>query len=326
MALMPELVHATDMDFALNRSRHHVIADTGRAVSFEVWKGQPGRPVYVTFNGLLFKQSYWDPFLAQLNMRGAGVVRIAFSADPESLLFPSRADAKAFSLDGLNQEISAVLDQLALSRVTLLPLSYGAIATHFAAQHPERVERLVLLAPMIQPMDNYDSQGAATRAYLENVRVVYGEAVYDYQWTLLMEPTARRLATQRIQAMNGYVPDTLSLSTVVGGAIEKIKATRHFDLRTYAPLRLPRVDMILSEGEQDGIFQDQVDFWTKLNPSSKGNFVLMRQTQHALIADAPIGAAMAINALELLDGSPQRPFMKFEITKDGTVISQAPRR
>lgn len=262
----------------------------GRSVYFEVIKGQPGRPVYMTFNGLLYKQNYWNPFLAELNARGASIIRFSYSADPESLAVTPPSGGTPFSLDGFADEVLAVLNSLQMARVTLLPLSFGSIAIHFAALHPERVERIVMMAPMVMPTDKYDPQGEITRTLLEHVR-----------------------------AMTGYVPEAVGENRVLDGAIEKIKATRDFDLRSYAKLKLPRIDLILAKSENSNVLKDQLDFWSKLAPAAKGNFVLIREAGHALVAEAPRGAAMSADALVNADASPGHPFVSIEINKDGSL-------
>jgi pimeloyl-ACP methyl ester carboxylesterase len=262
----------------------------GRSVYFEVIKGQPGRPVYMTFNGLLYKQNYWNQFLTELNTRGASIIRFSYSTDPESLALTSSSGGTPFSLDGFADEVLAVLDALQMARVTLLPLSFGSIAIHFAALHPERVERIVMMAPMVMPTDKYDLQGETARTCLENVR-----------------------------AMAGYVPAAVGENRVLDGAIEKIKATRDFDLRNYAKLKLPRIDLILAKAENPNVLKDQLDFWSKLAPAAKGNFVLIRDAGHALVAEAPRGAAMSADVLVKADASPGHPFVSIEINKDGSL-------
>lgn len=52
------------------------------------------------------------------------------------------------SLDGLQLDVEAVVDRLGLPRFALIGISAGAVvAAAFAARHPERVSRLVLLDP-----------------------------------------------------------------------------------------------------------------------------------------------------------------------------------
>jgi pimeloyl-ACP methyl ester carboxylesterase len=291
----------------------------GRSVYFEVIKGQPGRPVYMTFNGLLYKQNYWNQFLTELNARGASIIRFSYSADPESLALTSPSGGTPFSLDGFADEVLAVLDALQMARVTLLPLSFGSIAIHFAALHPERVERIVMMAPMVMPTDKYDLQGETARTWLESIRAIWGEDVYNNQWSLLMETTVRRLVLEHVRAMTGYVPAAVGENRVLDGAIEKIKATRDFDLRNYAKLKLPRIDLILAKAENPNVLKDQLDFWSKLAPAAKGNFVLIRDAGHALVAEAPRGAAMSADVLVKADASPGHPFVSIEINKDGSL-------
>jgi hypothetical protein len=181
-----------------------------------------------------------------------------------------------------------------------------------------------MLSPMILPMDYYDLSGRATRQWLESIRAIWGEKAYELQWDLVMGPTVLTLVRTHIHGMEGYTPAGVPEEKVVSGAIEKIKATRHFDLRLYLKTALPRIDLILSEGEDNAMLRDQQDFWQKLNPSIKGNYVFIRGAGHALVGDAPKASAKALQTLLENDGSADKPFVNLEIDKDGAIVKQAP--
>jgi pimeloyl-ACP methyl ester carboxylesterase len=295
--------------------------ENGRTVFYEVWPGKPGSPVYLTINGLLYKQDYWNSFLTELSATGATIIRYSFSADPDSLVGRNPSNKqKPFSLPGIVGEIESVLNAEGLNQVILLPLSFGSIAIEFALERPERVERLVMMSPMVLPMDYYDLGGQAARSWLEGVRNIWGETAYEIQWSLTMEPTVRTLVLERVRAMTGYIPNGLSEADVMDGAIEKIKATRHFNLRDYAASKLPRIDLILSGGESAPMLKDQKDFWAKLNKGSKGNFVLIREAAHAIPADTPVGATKILGLLQVQDGTKEKPFVNFEVDKAGEEV------
>lgn len=302
----------------------YLVAPNGRAVYYQVFPGLAEKPVYLTVNGLLFKQEYWDTFLHKLNDTGATVIRYAFSADPESLGGKSASPREDFTVSGIVGEIEAILNAEGLASVTLLPLSYGSVSMEFAATHPNRVNRVVLMAPMILPMDAYNASGSTTRAYLESVRSIWGEAAYEVQWSIMMEPTVRSLVSSRVSEMEGYVVEGVSRSQVIDGAMQKIKTTRHFDLRNYLEKPLPRIDVLLTEGEDDSIFKDQIDFWEKLSPANRGSFVLMRDVTHAAPAEAPEATVVALEAIVANDGSTEKPFSKLEVSKDGKLLKQEP--
>jgi pimeloyl-ACP methyl ester carboxylesterase len=65
----------------------------------------------------------------------------------------ARADDLAYGYDLWSRQVVDVLDALGLARVTLVGHSLGgAIAAIVAGEHPDRVERLVLIAPLV-PME-----------------------------------------------------------------------------------------------------------------------------------------------------------------------------
>jgi len=64
--------------------------------------------------------------------------------------FSGRAGAFAYGYDLWAAELGAVLDALGVTRATVVGHSLGgAVAAIFAGEHPERVERLVLVAPLV---------------------------------------------------------------------------------------------------------------------------------------------------------------------------------
>lgn len=109
-------------------------------------------PVLVLLHGLGASLHTWEPWALAL-ADSFRVVRFDFpgqglsSADPDG----DYRDARTLRL------VSALLDSLHLPRATLVGNSMGGrIAWSFAAAHPERVERLVLISP-----DGFASPGFA---------------------------------------------------------------------------------------------------------------------------------------------------------------------
>jgi pimeloyl-ACP methyl ester carboxylesterase len=92
--------------------------------------------------------------LVQLDPRGVGL-----SADP--------ADAASLRVDRLVDDVEALRIHLGLERMDLLAHSAGAVlATLYAAAHPQRLARLVLLTPGLAALD-VDDPGEELAAALE---------------------------------------------------------------------------------------------------------------------------------------------------------------
>jgi pimeloyl-ACP methyl ester carboxylesterase len=77
------------------------------------------------------------------------------------------AEGEAYSIAGLAADVAAVADQLMLRRFVLVGHSLGAaVAIHFAATHPQRVEGLLLVDPN---GDQTRLPATDTKAFLESL-------------------------------------------------------------------------------------------------------------------------------------------------------------
>jgi 3-oxoadipate enol-lactonase/4-carboxymuconolactone decarboxylase len=80
---------------------------------------------------------------------------------------PSPAPPGPYSIAGLGGDVLELLDHLGLERVSVAGLSLGGmVGIWLAANHPERVDRLVLCAtaPVLGPKDMWASRAALVRA------------------------------------------------------------------------------------------------------------------------------------------------------------------
>jgi pimeloyl-ACP methyl ester carboxylesterase len=110
----------------------------GTTLAVEEWPG--GSPMAVGIHGLTANHTCWYPIarflsparrLVAYDLRGRGG-----SAKP----------AEGYSLAAHDADLLGLVDRLGIGRAVLIGHSLGAgIAVRFAAHHPERVERVVLL-------------------------------------------------------------------------------------------------------------------------------------------------------------------------------------
>lgn len=117
-------------------------APDGTELAYRVL-GELGAPVICLPGGPMHDSDYlgdlgglWqDVTLVLLDLRGTGR-----SGTP--------ADVSSYRCDRQTEDVTALADHLGLKSVRLLGHSAGAnIAVHFAAAHPERVDRLALINP-----------------------------------------------------------------------------------------------------------------------------------------------------------------------------------
>ncbi len=114
----------------------------GETTRVQEW-GQPDAPPLVLLHGFHVTSAMWAPNAADL-----GRVRRVYAPDTLGDFGFSRPTRVPRTVDELIGWLIALLDALGLPRVDLGGMSYGGwLAAHFAARHPGRVRRLVLLAP-----------------------------------------------------------------------------------------------------------------------------------------------------------------------------------
>jgi len=108
----------------------------------QVW-GKTDAPPLVLLHGFHVTSTMWAPNAADL-----GAVRRVYAPDTLGDFGFSRPAKVPRTLDELVTWLTALLDALGLAQVDLGGMSYGGwLAATFAARYPERVRRLVLLAP-----------------------------------------------------------------------------------------------------------------------------------------------------------------------------------
>lgn len=120
-----------------------LIAAGGHAV--HVVEQGSGPPV-VLVHGFAGSTFDWEEHLLAPLARTHRVIAL----DLLGMGWSARADDLAYGYDLWSRQLVATLDALGLARATLVGHSLGgALATIVAGEHPERVERLVLVAPIV---------------------------------------------------------------------------------------------------------------------------------------------------------------------------------
>lgn len=108
----------------------------------QVW-GRADAPPLVMMHGFKVSSTMWAP-----NAAAFGAVRRVYAPDTLGDYGLSTSPKPPRSLDELLGWLTRLLDALELPAVDIGGMSYGGwLAAHFAARHPERVRKLVLLAP-----------------------------------------------------------------------------------------------------------------------------------------------------------------------------------
>lgn len=135
---MPNPVASRDIYVEANGIRHHLIA-----------RGAPGTPAVMMIHGLAGQARVFDQIASRLAAR-FHVYCLDVRGRGESAWGP----VEEYGTDTYVADLEAVREALGLHRFTLIGTSMGGIISlHYAAQFPERVDRVVLndIGPEIDP-------------------------------------------------------------------------------------------------------------------------------------------------------------------------------
>lgn len=211
-----------------------------------------------------------------------------------------RIDIPGFGLSGpaVNQDYSdaadvarviALLDQLGVQQVIIAGHSMGGrIAWNLAAAHPERVSKLVLLAPDGFP----DPKAKSDKTY--EVPTLMGLMPYSLpQWALRMGGVAPAFADQRKltpQLMQRY-HDMVLAPGVRGATLERMRQTRNSD--PVARLQSIQVPTLLLWGEKDAFIPvSNAQDYLKAMPQAW--LVTLPAVGHVLHEEAPQTSVQAV--------------------------------
>ncbi|MEK7358417.1 MAG: alpha/beta hydrolase [Bdellovibrionota bacterium] len=268
----------------------------------EIVDGKPNAPVFVLLNGLVYDTHRWDPVTANLAKTGATVIRSAYAPQPENLRLLKAGEEplyfkKGLELSKMAHDLADVLDSQGISTpVQLVGLSYGSsVATEFARLYPSRVANLVLIAPLVIPLDNYNPGGRSLKIWLDSVRFwentpcsMYGsinpwlcvgqnfwyDSLYDYVYGTYLR--------ERVKSIPPGVDEAVYKKAI----FHLVRAARDFDLKLETP-RLNNVYMLVAEGDDAPLLVDQAAAWKATRAKERNAFVVFDGARHALPDEAP---------------------------------------
>jgi len=274
---------------------------TGHSVYATYQAPAAGMPTLVLVNGLVYGLDRWEPLSAPLAKSGYGILRYNFRGQSQTLRKELEGGTPEFYSSGISREnfaleLSELMSALKIKKATIVGLSYGAgIAAEFGERFPAKVDRLVFLAPLVVPLDRYDSNGSWVHMNLDALKMwwgpLWGPYVYDYYYNWIFRSYMQsRLAPDRI-------PDDMKdiAADYKEAIFHQVRAMRDFDLRTYNFEKLSsRVHMMLASEEERPALRDQFLAW-KAFGKAQGSLVYLSPSWHA-IPDAE--GALAAEILE----------------------------
>ena len=122
-----------------------VVADNKKIHYVEKGSGTP----VILIHGFLYNTAMWDRNSDELSKRFK-----VYAIDLWGWGYSQRLDAEDYSFDRYGRQVIAFMDALKIPRASLIGQSMGGgISVFTAARHPERIDRLVLVAPAVIPYD-----------------------------------------------------------------------------------------------------------------------------------------------------------------------------
>lgn len=270
----------------------------------------PGKTTLLFTNGLVYDLRRWRDLTATLEEKGYGLVFYYFRGQHRTLLAEHRQFGRPkFFANGLEggdftDEVHQLADVLRLpAQFTVVGLSYGAqIAARFAEAHPERVERLIFLAPLVLSLDKYDAQGAWILQSLEWIKLWWGPFLgplfYESAYRQIYQSYLnQRIVPERVPEELREIPDVYRESV-----FHLVRAVRDFDLRSLEFRKLPKgsVSYLLAREDDERVFADQLKAARGLPGGKLQQLVYLPDSSHA-IPDSQGAAAAGIMDLLLKD-------------------------
>lgn len=284
-----------------------------RTIYTEIAKSNIAKaPIVVLLNGLIYDITRWNPMSEKLAKSGVTVIRLSFSAQPESLMLLEKNESPAYLEQGLELEtladdVSQVLKHHGVkSKVTVVGLSYGGtVATTFAKLNPSRVKDLVLLSPLVIPLDRYDTAGQSLRAYLDTVRFWENAPCLTYGWFNPWLCTAtdywydtfyNHFYENYLNVRVSKTPEGLDAAVYKKSVFHLVRATRDYDLRNEVK-SLKNVHMVVSGAEEPKLKVDQLKAWSMIPAKERRSLAEFTGVVHALPDEAPSATADWIKAI-----------------------------
>lgn len=288
-----------------------------------------GKTTLVFTNGLVYDLRRWQDLTAKLESKGYGIVLYYFRGQHRTLLAETQQNGKpnffSTGLEGgdFTDELYQLTESLGLQKTVVVGLSYGAhIAARYAEAHPDRVERLVFLAPLVVSLDKYDANGAWIMQSLEWIKLWWGpflgpyfyESAYRQIYSTYLN---QRLVPDRVPEELREIPETYKESV-----FHLIRAVRDFDLRELTFKKLPEgsVTYILAHEDEKRAFEDQLKAARNVAKGRLQQLIYMPDSSHAIPDSQGAAAGEILDLLiqndvrlpsggaSILDGEQLRPW------------------
>ncbi|CAN5559040.1 hypothetical protein BH10BDE1_BH10BDE1_28800 [soil metagenome] len=277
-----------------------------RRIYTEISRGAAKAPVVILLNGLIYDIERWTPVAETLADQGLTVVRMSFSPQPESLRLMKETETASFMVRGLElsvlaDDVKRVLNHHRIQRaVTVVGLSYGAtVATEFAKTYPKRTKNVLLLSPLVVPLDNYDASSAPLRSMLDGIRFWESAPCLAYGW---LNPWLCTSTDFWYDSFYNYfyenylnlrvakTPPGLEPAMYKKSVFQLVRATRNYDLKVEVA-SLKNVHMVIADDDEAHLKADQIKAWDLVPFAERRSLATFTGVVHAVPDEAPTATA-----------------------------------
>lgn len=287
-----------------------------RELYVDYLKGKPNAPTVVLLNGLTYGTKEWDKFTDELSKYGVGILRFDPMAMGQTLLKYAPITA-AVQIEDQARDLHSLVQALKIeSKLNLAGLSYGGgLAMVYCQLFPENVNKLILMAPFTQPVEEQDKW---IRSQIWYIRIMQpwnsatDDELYDYFLKTLVYtsyPIAEPIALENPFKLEG-------IFRLVQG-IRKWNAG--LSLSSFPE---KSVNLIIAENDQY-VKRPVLDaFWKSVPISARASYMVIRNSEHKIPEAVPRFAAAWIQEIlndnrtilekQSFEGDPQRGIVHFK--------------
>jgi pimeloyl-ACP methyl ester carboxylesterase len=241
----------------------------------------------IFLNGLTYSTKEWGSLTDAINELDPSLrtIRYDMTGMGKTLLKDPLPVNYAISLERQVNELKGLMDSLGLKKATLVGLSYGGgVGLEFARTYPNRVARLILMAPFTEALASQDEwilrQIAGTRIAFP-LNPATDDELYDFFLRKLIFTTYP--SAEPIVMENPYKLESV---------FRMVQGIRRFEARKIVR-QLPSASVHLVVADQDQYLKSSVmdEFWTNLPKRVKASRIDISFTEHKIPEAIPLFAA-----------------------------------
>ena len=262
-------------------------------------KAAPGRPTLLLCNGLTWSTEQWQPLVKALDVIDPTIGIVLYDMEGMGKTLLDKAPI-TFDIPFENQvrDLKSLHDTLNIQGPVILGgLSYGGgLAIQYMAEHPGDFDKMLLMAPYLEPLPTQDQwirqQVAITRA-ANPLNPYSDDQLYDFFLRQLVYTTYPIL--EPIMLENPYKTE---------GVYRMVKGAKNWHAANVVK-NLPAGKLHVMAGSQDPYvsLDSQKQFWNSVAPNVRQSFIIVSQTQHELPKDRPDYTAAWV--LQVVDNNPE---------------------